>query len=167
LDTWRALEKLYSDGRAKAIGISNFLIHHLSLLLSNCEVVPVINQVEFHPYLQQPELYKYCTEREIQMEAWSPLMKGRVVSVSEIVEIADRHEKTPAQVVLRWHLQHGIIAIPKSVHPDRIGENADIFDFSLSEEDMQSVGKLDRDQRTGPHPDVFPKTEHGSRRLPS
>jgi diketogulonate reductase-like aldo/keto reductase len=167
LDTWRALEKLYTDGRVKAIGVSNFLIHHLRLLLPNCEVLPVINQVEFHPFLQQPDLYKYCADRNIQMEAWSPLMKGQVVSVSDIVEIADRHEKTPAQVVLRWHLQRGIITIPKSVNPDRIGENAGIFDFSLSDDDMQSIGKLDRDQRTGPHPDVFPKTEHGSRKLPS
>jgi diketogulonate reductase-like aldo/keto reductase len=167
LDTWGALEKLYSDGRVKAIGVCNFLINHLRLLLPNCQVLPVINQVEFHPCLQQPDLYEYCTERDIQLEAWSPLMKGQVVTISDIVEIAERHEKTPAQVVLRWHLQRGIITIPKSVHPVRINENAGIFDFSLTNDDMQSIGKLDRDQRIGPHPDVFPKTDHGSRKLPS
>ena len=152
-ETWRALEQLHRDGRARAIGVSNFLIHHLRELLKTAQIVPMVNQIEFHPHLVQPKLLAFCRERKIQVEAWSPLMRGDIGKVPEIEELAGKYNKTPAQLVLRWNLQHQIVTIPKSVNAERIAENANIFDFELSEEDMDSLDSLDRNRRIGPDPD--------------
>jgi methylglyoxal/glyoxal reductase len=154
-DTWRALEKLYRDGWVRAIGVSNFQTHHLQELLAACEVPPAVNQVEFHPLLTQEELRAFCEREKIQLEAWSPLMRGNVVNQPMIVELAQKYGKTPAQLVLRWDLQHGVVTIPKSVTPSRIEENADIFDFEISPEDMARLDGLNQNHRFGQHPDHF------------
>jgi methylglyoxal/glyoxal reductase len=154
-ETWKALEKLYEDGLVKAIGVSNFQVHHLKDLLSDAKVKPMVNQVEFHPYLTQKELLAYCNEENIQLEAWSPLMQGEVVRVDVIKELAEKYGKTPAQIVLRWDLQHGVVTIPKSVKEHRIQENADVFDFELSREDMDKLDALNKNHRYGPDPDNF------------
>lgn len=153
--TWKVMEEIYQSGRAKSIGVSNFLIHHLEDILSNCNIVPSVNQMEFHPYLVQPELLKFCQSHKIQMEAWSPLMQGHIVSVQTIQEIAKKYNKTPAQVTLRWNLQNEVIAIPKSVNPSRIAENAQIFDFELSQADMNTIDALDQNKHFGPNPANF------------
>ncbi|MDY0406970.1 aldo/keto reductase [Virgibacillus sp. 179-BFC.A HS] len=153
VDTYKALEKLYKDGRVKAIGVCNFDIAHLQRLLDECEVVPAINQVECHPYLQQQELQTFCKQHDIKLEAWSPLMSGGEVLNNEVVhEIAKKHDKTVAQVILRWHLQADHIVIPKSVTPSRIEENFNVFDFELDADDMKQIKALDRNQRKGPAP---------------
>ncbi len=154
-ETWRALEKLYSDGLVRAIGVSNFQIHHLEELMESCEVKPAVNQVEFHPLLTQKKLLVFCKEHNIQMEAWAPLMRGGVLDAPIIKKIAEKYGKTPAQVVLRWDLQHGVVTIPKSVREERIKENSDIFDFQLTSEEMGQIDSLNQDKRTGPDPDVF------------
>jgi diketogulonate reductase-like aldo/keto reductase len=154
-DTWRALEKLYENGRVRAIGVSNFMVHHLQDLLADCSIVPMVNQVEFHPRLVQHELRSFCGQHKIQFESWSPLMRGAVLSIPEIQAIAEGNNKTVAQVVLRWNLQHGVVTIPKSVNHERIIENAGIFDFDLSDEEMTEIDALDQDQRVGPDPDNF------------
>ncbi|MDN4594300.1 aldo/keto reductase [Polycladomyces subterraneus] len=154
-ETWKALEKIYRDGRARAIGVSNFQIHHLEDLMADAEIKPMVNQVEFHPHLTQKELRAYCSQHGIQVEAWRPLMKGEVANVPEIRELAAKYGKTPAQIVLRWNLQHGVVTIPKSVKEYRIRENADVFDFELSQEDMAKLDGLNRNQRFGPDPDNF------------
>lgn len=152
-DTWRALESLYEQGKARAIGVSNFLEHHLDDLLSSAKVAPMVNQVEFHPYLQQPELVQYCRQHRIQMEAWAPIMKGRVNDIPEIAALGRKYGKTPIQVTLRWELQREIITIPKSVHRERIEANANVFDFVLDEADLAAMDALDKGERVGPHPD--------------
>jgi diketogulonate reductase-like aldo/keto reductase len=153
VDTYRALEKLYRDGRVKAIGVCNFEIEHLERILKECEVVPVLNQVECHPYLAQNELKEFCAKHNIFIEAWSPLEQGGEVLRDEVVEqIASAHSKTPAQVVLRWHLQNNTIVIPKSVTPSRIEENFNVFDFELSQNEMNEMHKLNRNRRKGSHP---------------
>ena len=158
MDTWRALEQLYRDGKTKAIGVSNFHIPHLTRVLEEGTVVPVVNQIELHPFLSQEAIREFCQKNGIVVEAWSPLMRGRdALTEPVITEIAARHGKTPAQVVLRWHLQHGIIAIPKSVTPSRIQENLDIFEFMLSPDDMQQIDQLNRNERTGSNPDEMHK----------
>lgn len=154
-ETWRALEKLYRDGLVRAIGVSNFQIHHLEELMESCEVKPAVNQVEFHPLLTQKKLLVFCKEHNIQMEAWAPLMRGGVLDAPIIKKIAEKYGKTPAQVVLRWDLQHGVVTIPKSVREERIKENSDIFDFQLTSEEMGQIDSLNQDKRTGPDPDVF------------
>lgn len=154
-ETWKALEKIYRDGRARAIGVSNFQVHHLEDLMADAEIKPMVNQVEFHPYLTQVELREYCSQHGIQVEAWRPLMKGEVANVPEIRELAVKYGKTPAQIVLRWNLQHGVVTIPKSVSESRIRENANLFDFELSQEDMAKLDGLNRNQRFGPDPDNF------------
>jgi len=131
LETWRVLEEIYASGRAKAIGVSNFLIHHLEDVLREGKVAPAVNQIEFHPYLVQPELRRFCQSRKIQVEAWSPLMQGHVAAVPAIQELAKRHGKSPAQIVLRWDLQHGVVTIPTSARPERIAENTGIFGVEL------------------------------------
>ena len=151
--TWKALEQIYRDGRARAIGVSNFLEHHLRDLLAEAEVVPMVNQIEFHPHLVQPDLLAFCREQRIQVEAWSPLMRGEVFEIAEIREIAETHGKTPAQVVLRWNLQHAVVTIPKSVRREHIAANADLFDFRLSDEEMNTLDRLDQHRRIGPDPD--------------
>jgi len=154
-DTWRALEKLYKDGRVRAIGVSNFHQHHLEDLMSVAQVKPMVNQVELHPFLSQVELRAYCQSEGIAIEAWSPLARGRVLQDPTLAELAAKYNKSIPQIVLRWDLQHGIITIPKSVHEQRIIDNADIFDFELSVEDMKKIDSLNRNERTGQNPDYF------------
>ena len=154
-DTWRALEQLYKQQKVRAIGVSNFLVHHLKDLLPHCDVKPMVNQVEFHPRLVQPTLLDFCQSEGIQLEAWSPIMRGKVVEVPELIEIGEKYGKSPVQVVLRWDLQHQVVTIPKSVRQERILSNADIFDFQLSPEEMANIDQLDRGERTGPDPDNF------------
>ncbi len=153
VETWKAMEEIYASGRIKAIGVSNFLTHHLEDLLPHCKVVPMVNQVEFHPYLQQPELQRFCRSHSIQFEAWSPIMKGKVNEIPLLQELAAQYGKTPVQVTLRWEIQKGIVAIPKSVHRDRILSNSDIFDFKITAVDMAKIDSLDRNVRVGPDPD--------------
>lgn len=154
-ETWKAFEKLYSDGRIRAIGVSNFTEKHLDDLMSDCEVRPMVNQVELHPRLVQKSLHEYCRKHNIQIEAWSPLMKAQILDDPVLKEIAAKHKKTPAQVVLQWDLQKEIVTIPKSIKPKRIRENADVFDFTLSDEEIARIDSLDRGERTGPDPDTF------------
>ncbi|XOS91409.1 aldo/keto reductase [Brevibacillus laterosporus] len=154
-EAWRALEKLYKDGRVKAIGVSNFQVHHLEDLMEEAEIKPMINQVEFHPYLTQKELITFCRAHNIQMEAWSPLMQGQLLDNPVLQEIADKHGKTVAQVILRWDLQHGVITIPKSTKEHRIVENASVFDFELTQEEMDRIDALNQNHRVGPDPDNF------------
>ncbi|MCY8105093.1 MULTISPECIES: glyoxal/methylglyoxal reductase [Bacillus] len=152
-DTWRALEKLYKDGKIRAIGVSNFQVHHLEELLKDAEIKPMVNQVEFHPRLTQKELRDYCKAQGIQLEAWSPLMQGQLLDNDVLTQIAEKYNKSVAQVILRWDLQHEVVTIPKSIKEHRIIENADIFDFELSQEDMDKIDALNQDERVGPNPD--------------
>ncbi|ASK61434.1 aldo/keto reductase [Virgibacillus phasianinus] len=153
VETYKAMEKLYKDGRAKAIGVCNFNIEHLQRLLDECEVTPVINQVECHPYLQQTKLQEFCRKNDIYLEAWSPLMQGGEVLKNDVIkQIAGKYDCTSAQVIIRWHLQSGRVVIPKSVTPSRIEENFDVFGFELSDEDMKHIAELDRNERKGPEP---------------
>jgi len=152
-ETWRAMEKLYSEGRVRAIGVCNHLEHHLEALLQVAEVAPMVDQYEMHPWLQQPSLRRYCETHGIVVEAWAPLMKGRVGEVPELVAIGQRHGKSAAQVAIRWLLQHDVVAIPKSVHRDRIAENAHVFDFELTDAEMSAIDAVDRGYRFGPDPD--------------
>lgn len=154
LDTWKALEKLYRDGYVRAIGVSNFHVHHLEDLKQNSEIVPAVDQVEYHPLLTQKELLAYCKENGIQMEAWSPLMQGNL-DQPVLVEIGQKYGKSPAQVILRWDLQNGVVTIPKSVTPERIRQNADVFDFTLTAEEMEQISRLNQNKRFGPDPDNF------------
>lgn len=154
-DTWKALEKLYKDGRVRAIGVSNFHVHHLKDLMADAQIKPMVNQVEYHPHLAQTELLEFCKAEGIQMEAWSPLKQGELLSEPTIVEIAEKHGKSPAQVILRWDLQNGVVTIPKSIKEHRIVENADVFNFELSSEDMNRLNSLNKDERVGPDPDNF------------
>ena len=155
IETWKALEKLYHDGKVKAIGVSNFNIHHLEDILKEGTVKPVINQVEYHPHLTQVELREFCEREEIQLEAWSPLKKGELLSDPIIQRLAEKHQKTPAQIILRWDIQNNVLTIPKSIKEHRIVENADIFDFSLMEEDMQEINGLNINSRSGADPETF------------
>ncbi|EZH65523.1 glyoxal reductase [Bacillaceae bacterium JMAK1] len=150
VETYRALEHLYKEGKVKAIGVCNFEIEHLQRLLDECEVVPVLNQVECHPYLQQEELRAFCDQHNIYVEAWSPLNQGGdSLQDAAIVQIAEDVSRTPAQVILRWHLQQNRIVIPKSVTPARIVENLNVFDFELSDDQMKSINELNRNERQG------------------
>ncbi|MEU3947553.1 aldo/keto reductase [Streptomyces sp. NPDC029526] len=153
VETYRAFEKLYADGRVRAIGVSNFLPEYLDRLADEASVVPAVNQIELHPHLQQHAAREYHAERGIATEAWSPLGQGKgLLEVPAIVAIARKHGRTPAQVVLRWHLQLGNVVIPKSVTPSRIRENFDVFDFSLDAEDLAAISALNEDRRLGPDP---------------
>ncbi len=155
VSTWNTLEEFYRDGRARSIGVSNFQPHHLRRLHQECEIVPAVNQIEMHPYLTQDDVRGFCAEHQIAVEAWSPLGRGRAFSDPTIDDIARRVGKTPAQVILRWHIERGDIVFPKSVTPSRIKENIDIFDFELSGEDVEAISALNRNERTGPDPDKF------------
>ncbi|MFJ3336934.1 aldo/keto reductase [Streptomyces sp. NPDC086766] len=156
VDTYKALEKLLADGRTRAIGVSNFLPEHLERLIDRTSIVPAVNQIELHPHLQQPAARAFHAERGIATEAWSPLGQGKgLLEVPAIVAIARKHGRTPAQVVLRWHLQLGNIVIPKSVTPARIEENIQVFDFSLDDEDLAAISALDEARRLGPDPAEF------------
>ncbi|MDL4840167.1 aldo/keto reductase [Aquibacillus rhizosphaerae] len=156
-DTWRALEELYKDGKVKAIGVSNFKEHHLEELIKDAEVVPMVNQVEFHPNLSQKELHEYCKKKGIQLEAWSPLKQGQLLDDPTLIKIAEKHGKTTAQVIIRWDLQSEVVTIPKSTKAHRIIANADVFDFELTAEDMDAINALNKDERIGPDPDEFKK----------
>jgi diketogulonate reductase-like aldo/keto reductase len=154
VETWTALEKLYLDGRVRAIGVSNFHPGHLRRLLDAAEVVPAVNQVELHPYLQQAEVRRVCGELGIRVEAWSPIARGGdLLRDPVIARLTEKHGRTAAQVVLRWHLELGNVMIPKSVTPSRIRENIDVFGFELDADDMAAIAGLDREGRVGPHPD--------------
>lgn len=155
IDTWKALEKLYQDGKVRAIGVSNFQIHHLEHIFNECDIKPMVNQIELHPVLSQVDLRSFCREHDIQVEAWSPIARGRILNDSTLKKIAEKYHKSVAQIILRWHIQNDIIIIPKSVTPARIKENAEIFDFTLSEEEMNQIHALNKDERFGPHPDHF------------
>ncbi|MER6620777.1 aldo/keto reductase [Streptomyces sp. NPDC000931] len=153
VDTYKAFEKLLDDGRVRAIGVSNFLPEHLERLTAETSVVPAVNQIELHPHLQQHASREYHAERGIATEAWSPLGSGKgILEIPAIVAIAQKHGRTAAQVVLRWHLQLGNIVIPKSVTPSRIAENIDVFGFSLDAEDLAAISALNEDRRIGSHP---------------
>lgn len=154
-DTWKALEKIYKEGKARAIGVSNFQIHHLEDLLSDSEVVPAVNQVELHPLLTQKELLKYCREKGIQLEAWSPLGQGNLLDHEVLKAIANKHGKSTAQVILRWDLQNRIVTIPKSVNAERIAQNGSIFDFELDAEELRQIDALNENRRFGSDPDNF------------
>ncbi|MFJ5260372.1 aldo/keto reductase [Streptomyces sp. NPDC088387] len=156
VDTYKAFEKLHSDGRIKAIGVSNFLPEHLERLIGETSVIPAVDQIEVHPHLQQHAAREYNAEQGIATEAWSPLGSGKgILEVPAIVAVAQKHNRTPAQIVLRWHLQLGNVVIPKSVTPSRIRENIDVFDFSLDTEDLAAISALNEDRRTGPDPAKF------------
>ncbi|MFI7327453.1 aldo/keto reductase [Streptomyces rubiginosohelvolus] len=155
VETWKTLEEIYRSGRAKAIGVSNFQENHLRRLLDNSTVVPAVNQIEVHPYLTQEPLRAFGAEHGIATEAWSPIAQGKVLSDPAIARIAERVGRTPAQVVLRWHLQRGDIVFPKSVTLKRIQDNFALFDFELTEGDIGEIAALNRDERTGPDPDTF------------
>lgn len=154
-DTWRAVERIYDENLARAIGVSNFETHHLEQLAVHANHAPTVNQVELHPYLSQEAVRAFCAEHSIVVEGWSPLARGAVLNDPVLTEIGNRHARSTAQVALRWALQHGIVSIPKSVHQERIISNADVFDFSLSAEEMAQIDGLNRgnDGRIGPHPD--------------
>jgi methylglyoxal/glyoxal reductase len=154
-DTWKAMEEIHASGRAQAIGVCNFLPHHLEMLLSFATTPPAVNQFEHHPHLQQPDLVAYCAEHEITAQAWAPIMRGRVMLIPELVQIAQAHRKSPAQVSIRWILQRGLTTIPKSIHEARIAQNADVYDFELSDAEMAIIESLDRGERMGPDPDSF------------
>lgn len=154
-ETWVELQEIHRSGRARAIGVSNFLIPHLEDLLREGQAVPAVNQVEFHPWLVQPELRRFCRDRQIQFEAWSPLMQGQVANVPLLRELAQKHGRTPAQIVLRWNLQHEVVTIPKSSNPERIVENSRIFDFALTPADMDLLDALDESKHLGPDPANF------------
>lgn len=155
VDTWRAMEEILESGRARAIGVCNFAEHHLEQLRRHAHTLPMIDQVEYHPRLPQPRLRAYLQREGIVMQAWAPVMRGRAPSVRELVVAAQHHDKTPEQAALRWILQHGVAAIPKSVHAARIRENADLFDFELSEAEMASIDGLPAGQRLGPDPEKY------------
>lgn len=154
-DTWRAMEKLYKEGRVRAIGVSNFHVHHLKELLKEAEIKPMVNQIEYHPHLTQKEVHEFCKKEGIQLEAWSPLKRGTLLDEPTLVEIGQKYGKTAAQVILRWDLQNEVVTIPKSVKPHRIKENADIFDFRLSSEDMAKINALNKNERIGSNPDKY------------
>ncbi|MDO7487796.1 aldo/keto reductase [Peribacillus sp. NPDC096622] len=154
-EAWRALETLYKEGKVKAIGVSNFQIHHLKDLMEDAEVKPMVNQVECHPRLTQKEVQAFCKEQGIQLEAWSPLMQGELLDNDVLQAIATKHGKSVAQVILRWDLQNGIVTIPKSTKEHRIVENSTVFDFELTEEEMNQIDGLNQNHRVGPDPDNF------------
>jgi 2,5-diketo-D-gluconate reductase A len=155
METWRAFEELKAEEKTRSIGVSNFRIEELERLRAEAEQQPTINQIELHPYLQQAELRAWHAEHGIATEAWSPIAQGAALDDETIETIAAHHERTPAQVVLRWHVQLGNVVIPKSVTPERIRENFQLFDFELSEDDMAAIARLDRGERTGPDPATF------------
>lgn len=155
IEVYKALEELYNSKRVKTIGVSNFHVQHLEKLLANTSVVPAVNQIEFQPRLTQLDVREYCKKHGIQVEAWSPLMNGEILNDPTLVEIAEKYQKSTAQVVLRWDLQNHVITIPKSMTPSRIRENIDIFDFNLSEDELGKISSLNEDFHYGPNPEVF------------
>lgn len=157
VETWKAFETLYKQGRVRAIGLSNFTKENIQTLLDSCEIKPMVNQIECHPYLTQVEMQSFLFQNQIAMTAWSPLAHGEVFGDQTLQKIADKYGKNIAQVVIRWELQRGIITIPKSINPKRIEENIQVFDFVLSAEDMIKIDMLNKNHRTGPDPLTFHK----------
>ena len=155
IESWKAMEELYNAGKIRAIGVCNCLPHHIESIKEKCEIKPMVLQNEFHPRLVQPDILRYCSENDIQLQAWAPLMRGQILDNNVVATIAQKHHKTAAQVLVRWDLQKGVCTIPKSVHEHRIVENADVFDFELSIDEIQQIDALDREERTGAHPDNF------------
>lgn len=156
VETWKAFEKLYKEGLVKSIGVSNFMIDHLDEIKENAEIMPMVNQIEFHPQLIQKDLNEYCRDNRIQLEAWSPLMRGRIFSFHILQELSEKYNRTISQIVLRWDIQMGFITIPKSVTKERIKENFNIFDFQLEKEDVKKIAMLNVDKRIGPDPYNLP-----------
>ncbi|PAK55644.1 aldo/keto reductase [Paenibacillus sp. 7541] len=154
-EAWRALEMLYKQGRVRAIGVSNFHIHHLEELMKDSTIKPMVNQVEYHPRLTQKELHAFCRAHGIQLEAWSPLMQGQLLEQEELQELAAKYNKSVAQIILRWDLQNGVVTIPKSIREHRIIENSAVFDFELTADEMRRIDSLNQDRRVGPDPDKF------------
>ncbi|HWI49613.1 MAG TPA: aldo/keto reductase, partial [Rummeliibacillus sp.] len=155
IEVYKALEELYNKNKVKTIGVSNFHVHHLEKLLANTTVVPAVNQIEFQPRLTQLEVREYCKKHGIQVEAWSPLMNGEILNDPTLVEIAEKYHKSTAQVVLKWDLQNDVITIPKSMTPSRFRENLDIYDFTLSGEELEKISSLNEDFHYGPNPEVY------------
>ncbi len=155
IETWKALEKLYNEGRVRAIGVSNFMKHHLDNLIENSKIVPMVNQMEYHPKLTQNDLRNHCKNLKIQYEAWSPLMQGKIFANEILKSMALKYNKSIAQLVIRWNIQNNVVTIPKSVNKTRIIENYQVFDFMLSSTDMELINALDENYRVGPDPDNF------------
>jgi 2,5-diketo-D-gluconate reductase A len=158
LDTWRAFERIKEEGGARSIGVSNFRVEDLERLEREAELLPTVNQIELHPRFQQAELRAWHADHDVATEAWSPLAQGDLLEDDTIATVAAHHDRTPAQVILRWHLQVGNIVIPKSAHPERIRQNFEVFDFALSEDDMAAIERLDTAERIGPDPARFSVT---------
>ncbi len=155
-ESWEALITLQNEGKCRAIGVCNFTIEHLKDLLKDTNVTPAVNQVEFSPFLYQKELHKFCRKNDIQLEAYSPLTRGKKLNDKNLVTIAEKYQKSPAQILIRWTLQHDIVVIPKSVHKERIEENAQVFDFHISDEDMEFLDSLNEDFRVSWNPSNIP-----------
>ena len=153
VEAWRALETIYKEGKVKAIGVSNFQVHHLQQVMKDAEIKPMVNQVEYHPKLTQQEVKTFCDNNGIQFEAWSPLMQGQLFDNPLLQELAHKYNKTVAQIILRWDLQNGVVTIPKSTKEHRIIENSNLFDFELTTEDMDRISNLNENHRVGPDPD--------------
>lgn len=154
-DTWRALQRLYADGRARAIGVSNFKVHHLEQLLKNCSVVPMVNQIEFHPGFMQKDIIDFCRSNKILPEAWSPLGRGRMAGSELLQNLAGKYGKSIAQICIRWCLQNGVLPLPKTVNESRMAENADVFKFEISDEDMELINNMEQFGWSGHDPDTF------------
>lgn len=153
--TWRALEKIYRDGKVRCIGLSNFLQHQIEDLLESAEILPVVNQMEFHPRLIQQDLIEFCKSKNIQYQSWSPFMQGGVFKIKELANIADKYNKSIAQLIIRWNLQKGVVTIPKSSNKERIISNTDVFDFAISNDDITEIDSLANKSRIGSNPDNF------------
>lgn len=154
IETYQAMEELYKEGRVKAIGVCNFQQHHLEKLMEHTEIVPAVNQIEFHPYLNQQDLQDFCDKHGIKVTAWMPLMRGRGLFENPVIaKLAEKYEKTPAQIILNWHLMHDRIVIPKSQTPSRISENFEAIDFELRDKDVKKIDQLNQNLRQGKHPD--------------
>lgn len=155
IDTWRALEKIYKEGRAKAIGVSNFLKYHLEIILDNCDIVPAVNQIEFHPGLVRKETIEFCKEKNIVLEAWAPLGKGKMLSNETLLNIAKKYNKSVSQICLKWCLQNDVIPLPKSENMERMKQNLDLFDFEINKEDMNTINNMEFFAGSDMHPDTF------------
>lgn len=155
IDTWQGMEDLYKNDKVKNIGVSNFNAEHLEALLAQVSIKPVINQVEFHPYLTQSELRRYLEVQNIHVESWSPLMNAQILEDDTVKSVASEINKTPAQVIIRWNIEHGVVVIPKSVTPSRIEENLNVFDFELTKEHIERLDSLNEDKRIGPNPSEY------------
>lgn len=155
VETWKALESLYRKGKVRAIGVSNFKISHLENIIANSDIVPAVNQVEYHPWFSQAELFAYMRKKGIYPEAWGPLGQGALLDNELLIEIAEKYDKTVAQVIIRWDIQKDVITIPKSTKEERIASNADVFNFELSNQDIEIIDSINKNQRIGPDPDEF------------